>query len=156
MLLITVMSAGRRLSDEELAGLVVRQARADGGVAGGRTRADSLAPGGSTLVHVDDPDERKQHAHVSDLRRRRRRGSWFVSRVGVSPLAWRMPADNGAERDIRIIKHRQKVTGCRAASQGPAVCAIRSYLSTDAKQAKRVFEVLVIPPRVDPGYPQTR
>ncbi|PKW16177.1 IS66 family transposase [Saccharopolyspora spinosa] len=59
---------------------------------------------------------------------------------------WRIPADNnGSERDIRMIKLRQKVSGClRTLTGAKQFCAIRSYLSTAAKHGKQFFEVLVM------------
>jgi hypothetical protein len=59
---------------------------------------------------------------------------------------WRIPADNnGSERDIRMIKLRQKVSGClRSLTGARQFCAIRSYLSTAAKHGRHFFEVLVM------------
>jgi len=59
---------------------------------------------------------------------------------------WRIPADNnGSERDIHMIKLRQKVSGClRTLTGAKQFCAIRSYLSTAAKHGKHFFEVLVM------------
>ena len=59
---------------------------------------------------------------------------------------WRIPADNnGCERDIRMIKLRQKVSGClRTLTGATQFCAIRSYLSTAAKHGKHFLEVLVM------------
>jgi transposase len=59
---------------------------------------------------------------------------------------WRIPPDNnGSERDIRMIKLRQKVSGClRTLTGAKQFCAIRSYLSTAAKHGKHSFEVLVM------------
>ncbi len=59
---------------------------------------------------------------------------------------WRIPPDNsGSERDIRMIKLRQKVSGCLRTHTGATqFCAIRSYLSTAAKHGKHFFEVLVM------------
>jgi transposase len=59
---------------------------------------------------------------------------------------FRVPADNnGSERDIRMIKLRQKVSGClRTLTGATQFCAIRSYLSTAAKHGKHFFDVLVM------------
>jgi transposase len=59
---------------------------------------------------------------------------------------WRIPPDNnGSERDIRMIKLRQKVSGClRSLTGAKQFCTIRSYLSTAAKHGKHFFEVLVM------------
>jgi transposase len=59
---------------------------------------------------------------------------------------WPIPADNnGSERDIRMIKLRQKVSGClRTLTGAQHFCAIRSYLSTAAKHGKHFFDTLVI------------
>jgi transposase len=59
---------------------------------------------------------------------------------------WRIPADNnGSERDIRMIKLRQKVSGClRTLTGAKQFCAIRSYLATAAKHGKHFFDTLVM------------
>ena len=58
---------------------------------------------------------------------------------------WRIPADNnGSERDIRMIKLRQKVSGClRTLTGAKQFCTIRSYLSTAAKHGRTLFDTLV-------------
>jgi hypothetical protein len=59
---------------------------------------------------------------------------------------WRIPPDNnGSERDIRMIKLRQKVSGClRTLTGARQFCAIRSYLSTAAKHGRHLFDTLVM------------
>jgi hypothetical protein len=59
---------------------------------------------------------------------------------------WRIPPDNKAsERDIRMIKLRQKVSGClRTLAGARQFCAIRSYLSTAAKHGRHFLNTLVM------------
>ena len=70
---------------------------------------------------------------------------------------WRIPADNnGSERDIRMIKLRQKVSGClRSLTGAKQFCAIRSYLSTAAKHGKHLFDTLVMLAQGHPWLPAT-
>jgi transposase len=69
---------------------------------------------------------------------------------------WRVPADNnGSERDIRMIKLRQKVSGClRTLTGTQQFCAIRSYLSTAAKHGKHFFDTLVMLTEGRPWLPE--
>jgi hypothetical protein len=55
------------------------------------------------------------------------------------------PDNNGSERDIRMIKLREKVSGClRSLTGAHQFAAIRSYLSTAAKHSLHFFETLVM------------
>jgi transposase len=67
----------------------------------------------------------------------------------------RIPADNnGSERDIRMIKLRQKVSGClRTLTGARQFCAIRSYLSTAAKHGRTFFDTLVMLAEGQPWMP---
>jgi len=58
----------------------------------------------------------------------------------------RVTADNnGTERDIRMAKLRQKVSGClRTLTGARQFCAIRSYLSTAGKHGISFFDALVM------------
>jgi transposase len=70
---------------------------------------------------------------------------------------FRVSADNnGSERDIRMVKLRQKVSGClRTLTGAKQFCAIRSYLSTAAKHGVHFFDALVALAQDQPWMPET-
>jgi hypothetical protein len=78
--------------------------------------------------------------HRALARRIRRRLEDYL-RFAVDP---RVPFDNNpAERDIRMVKIKQKVSGClRTLAGAQDFAAMRSYLSTAAKHGRRPFDVL--------------
>ncbi len=78
--------------------------------------------------------------HRALARRIRRRLDDYL-RFTVDP---RVPFDNNsAERDIRMVKIKQKVSGClRTLAGAQDFAAMRSYLSTAAKHGRRPLDVL--------------
>jgi transposase len=64
------------------------------------------------------------------------------------------PDNNGSERDIRMAKLKQKVSGClRTMTGARQFCAIRSYLSTAAKHGLSFFDALVMLAEDEPWMP---
>ena len=69
---------------------------------------------------------------------------------------FRVPFDNNlSERDLRMVKLQQKISGCWRTSEGAdRFLAIRSYLSTARKHGKRPIEVLCKLAAGEPWLPQ--
>jgi hypothetical protein len=64
------------------------------------------------------------------------------------------PDNNGTERDIRMAKLKQKISGCLRTTAGARqFCAIRSYLSTAAKHGLSFFDALVTLTEGEPWIP---
>jgi transposase len=78
--------------------------------------------------------------HRALARRIRRRLEDYL-RFAVDP---RVSFDNNpAERDIRMVKIKQKVSGClRTLTDAQDFAAMRSYLATAAKHGRRPFDAL--------------
>ena len=69
---------------------------------------------------------------------------------------FQVPFDNNlVERDIRMVKLQQKISGCWRTSTGADhFLALRAYLSTAAKQGHRILDALTRLAAHDPWIPQ--
>jgi hypothetical protein len=64
--------------------------------------------------------------------------------------------NNAAEREVRMVKLRQKVSGClRTLTGAQQFCAIRSYLATATKHDVNLLDALILLASGRPWIPQT-
>jgi transposase len=82
------------------------------------------------------------HRDAYNLLRRLRDQRDEVTRYWVDPAV--SFDNNQAERDLRMAKLQQKISGCfRTFAGAKAFCAVRSYLQTARKHGLDAMEVLV-------------
>jgi len=113
--------------------------------------ANPPPPGGWPKGQRGRPRKTKARNLAERLDRYRRQILAFVYDFNV-------PFDNNlAERDIRMLKVQQKVSGCFRSSVGAvAFCTIRSYTSSLRKQGLDVWSALnsiFLGPLIEPAYP---
>jgi transposase len=108
----------------------------------------AVLAGASQTAARSGPLMKKHHALARRLRDRQDDYLRFTT-------DFRAPPDNnGSERDIRMVKLRQKVSGClRTLTGARQFCAIRSYLSTAAKHGLADFDALVMLTKGQPWTP---
>jgi transposase len=105
-------------------------------------KADRLNPPPKREAEADSPKKKSlqqltPRRLINRLQRRRDEVLRFMSDLSV-------PFDNnGSERDLRMIKLQQKISGCFRTPDGARVfCRVRSYLSTARKQGHSLLSSL--------------
>jgi len=127
------------------------QATADPAVLAEHTRRIRDA---ATIAAADHsrsgPLARKHRALARRIRDRHSNYLLFTTNPAV-------PFDNNAaEREIRMVKTRQKISGCmRTMTGAEQFCAIRSYTATARKNGLNLFDALTRLTQGNPWQPQT-
>lgn len=97
----------------------------------------------------DPVRKRKKHTKAQNLLRRLKH---FEKQTLAFLYDFRVPFDNNlAERDIRMVKLQQKISGCFRTKEGANMFYnIRSYISTAIKQNRNVMNLLITAFEDDP------
>ena len=127
-----------------------------------KCRAQGMLPG-ETMLHIEQAYEKiitdgfEYHAHLTPLpkgkrgRQKQRDGKNLLDRlkekrncVLLFMYDFSVPfTNNQGEQDIRMVKLKQKISGCfRIVRGGEIFCRIRSYISTARKQGWNIWDAL--------------
>lgn len=117
---------------------------------------DQIVARGLKLNPPPEPTNRKGRPNKSDARNLLERLDKHKQAVLLFAFDFRVPFDNNlAERDLRMVKVRQKVSGCFRSEDGlKQFCRIRGYLSTLRKQAQPILAALHSVFAGNPVYPK--
>ena len=104
------------------------------------TRYDRILAEAETVIR-GSPELMSAHLSAGTLRRRLIRNKELILRFMTD---FRVPFDNnGSERDLRMLKLQQKISGCFRSTEGAETfCRVRSYLSSARKQTKNLLIAL--------------